>query len=469
MRITIVGAGFSGSTLATLLASTEDGAPEVCLVGVGETFARGVAYGQARPEHLLNVRAGQLGARPDAPGDFADWLSLGPRGRHEFLPRIAYGDYLAERVREAQEAATNLSLVRQEAIAISRVGDGFRVHLDDGGYFASDRVVLALGALPPQRLTGVGPRLALSPRYIGWPWQDDGLDRIEPEARVLIVGTGLTMVDVVATLAARGHRGPLVAISRHGLLPQPHTAEPGPAIELPPSVQQALRGHDVRALLAAVRSVTHVAPDWRSVVDALRPHTQAFWQGLPRAQRERFLRHVRSYWEAARHRIAPRVAEVVEDLRNRGQLQIRAARLLRAGLRAQGAEVLLRARGQDQAEVGQYDYVVRATGLDTDIVRTTHPLVSHLLEAGLLSADPHGLGVEVDGGLQVRDRHGEPVRGLYCLGPLLRGHLWEITAVPELRTAANLLATRLRSTGRDLRQVHRGGGLARELALSAGL
>lgn len=468
MRITIVGAGFSGSVLASQLASTEEGAPEVCLVGVGETFARGVAYGQARPEHLLNVRAGHLGTRPEAPDDFAAWLSLGPRGKDEFLPRVAYGDYLAERLREAHEAAGNLSLVRQEAIAISRVGDGYRVHLDDGGYFASDRVVLALGALPPQRLAGIGPRLAQSPRYIGWPWQDDALERIEADARVLIVGTGLTMADVVSTLAARGHRGELTAISRHGLLPRAHTMVPGPAIELPPSVRQALGGRDVRALLAAVRSLVHVAPDWRSVVDGLRPHTQAFWRSLPDTQRARFLRHLRSHWEVARHRIAPRVAEVLETLQASGQLRVRAARLLRAGLRAQGAEVLLQARGQEHADVAQYDYVIRATGLDTDIVRTTHPLVSHLLEAGLLAADPHGLGVEVGDDLQVRDRHGVPVRGLYCLGPLLRGQLWEITAVPELRAAAAALATTLRT--RSATSVRRtGAGLARELVLSAGL
>jgi uncharacterized NAD(P)/FAD-binding protein YdhS len=468
MRITIVGAGFSGSVLASQLASTEEGAPEVCLVGVGETFARGVAYGQARPEHLLNVRAGHLGTRPDAPDDFAAWLSLGPRGKDEFLPRVAYGDYLAERLREAHEAAGNLSLVRQEAIAISRVGEGYRVHLDDGGYFASDRVVLALGALPPQRLAGIGPRLAQSQRYIGWPWQDDALERIEADARVLIVGTGLTMADVVSTLAARGHRGELTAISRHGLLPRAHTVVPGPAIELPPSVRQALGGRDVRALLAAVRSLVHVAPDWRSVVDGLRPHTQAFWRSLPDTQRARFLRHLRSHWEVARHRIAPRVAEVLETLQASGQLRVRAARLLRAGLRAQGAEVLLQARGQEHADVAQYDYVIRATGLDTDIVRTTHPLVSHLQEAGLLAADPHGLGVEVGDDLQVRDRHGVPVRGLYCLGPLLRGQLWEITAVPELRAAAAALATTLRT--RSATSVRRtGAGLARELVLSAGL
>lgn len=465
MRITITGAGFSGSVLATQLASTEEGAPEVCLVGVGDTFARGVAYGQARPEHLLNVRAGLLGTHPDRPDDFAAWLSLGPRGRDEFLPRVAYGDYLAERLREAHEAAGNLSLIRQEAIAITRVGEGYRVHLDDGGYFASDRVVLALGALPPQRLAGIGPRLAQSPRYIGWPWQDDALERIETDARVLIVGTGLTMADVVSTLAARGHRGELTAISRHGLLPRAHVA-PGAAIELPPSVRQALGGRDVRALLAAVRSLIHVAPDWRSVVDALRPHTQSFWRSLPDVQRARFLRHLRSHWEVARHRIAPRVTDVLETLQASGQLRVRAARLLRAGLRTQGAEVLLQARGQEHADVAQYDYVIRATGLDTDIVRTTHPLVSHLLESGLLAADPHGLGVEVGDDLQVRDRHGAPVRGLYCLGPLLRGQLWEITAVPELRTAAAALATTLKAGTSSAQRRH---GLARELLLSAGL
>lgn len=470
MRITIVGAGFSGSTLATFLASSRDDAPQVCLTGVGDTFARGVAYGEARPEHLLNVRAGQLGADPDAPEGFAAWLKLGQRGREAFLPRIAYGEYLTERLREARGRATNLSLLEQEVVAINRIGDGFRVHLDDGRYFASDRVILAVGALPPQRLAGIGPRLAHSPRYIAWPWQDDALAHVEPTARVLIIGTGLTMADVAASLSARGHRGELVAISRHGLLPQRHTPSPLAPIELPPSLQQALRAHDVRTLVAALRSLARVVPDWRMAVDALRPHTQRFWRGLTEEQRERFLRHLRSYWEVARHRIAPQVADQLDALQASGQLTVRAARLLRAGLRTNSAEVLLRERGQEQAQVEQYDYVIRATGLDTDIVRTTHPLVSYLYETGLVDADSHGLGIRVDESLQVLGRQGQPVPGLYCLGPLLRSHLWEITAVPELRVAARSLALRLQDDARAPGTAPRrpAGGLERELALSAG-
>ena len=474
MRITIIGAGFSGSTLATLLASENDTATEVCLVGVEDTFARGVAYGETRPEHVLNVRAGHLGADPDNPEEFAEWLNLGRQGREGFLPRLAYGEYLVDRLQKAKGRADNLTLLRQEAIAINRLGEGFRVHLDDGSYFASDRVVLALGALPPQRLTGIGPRLARHRRYIAWPWQDDALNQIDSQARVLIIGTGLTMADVAASLARpnhRGeiHRGEIVAISRHGLLPQTHAFAPSAPIELPPSVHHALRKHDVRQLVNAIRSLSHVVPDWRGAVDALRPHTQAFWRGLPEQERARFLRHVRSYWEVARHRVAPEVGELLEGLQASGQLKVRAARLLRAGLRANSAAALIRERGTEQIQVEQYDYVVRATGLDTDVLRTSHPLASHLREAGLISADAQGLGVNVTDDLEALDQHGGRIPGLYCIGPLLRGHLWEITAVPELRTAAKTLSQRLRlndSATANARAQPR--SLERELVLSRG-
>lgn len=467
MRITIIGAGFSGNTLTTLLASESETANEVCLIGVDETFGRGVAYGETRPEHLLNVRAAHLGADPDNAGEFADWLHLGQQGRNGFLPRLAYGEYLTDRLEKAKAIASNLTLLRQEAIAVDRIDQGFRVYLDDGSYFTSDRVVLALGALAPQRLTGVGPRLAQNPRYIAWPWQDKALNQIQTGARVLIVGTGLTMADVVMSLSKRGHTGAIVAISRHGLIPGTHKPEPSPAIELPPSIQQALRTHNIRQLVAAIRPLSRVIPDWRSAVDALRPHLQDFWRGLPRGERARFLRHVRSYWEVVRHRVAPEVGALLDDLQASGQLDVRAARLVRAGLRTDGAQVLIRERGSDQIGVERFDYVIRATGLDTDIAQTTHPLASHLHEAGLINADAHGLGVNVSDSFEVLDGRGDPIAGLYCLGPLLRGHLWEITAVPELRAAAKKLSQQLSSAGSNEATAQgRRHSLERELALS---
>ncbi|KII98718.1 FAD-binding protein [Xanthomonas phaseoli pv. phaseoli] len=443
-HITVIGAGFCGTALVRALAQTADAQVRITLVGVADTFGSGIAYGAARPEHLLNVRAKDLGIDAQAPGAFADTLHLGESGRLEFLPRLAYGDYLRSEL-DAAVSSAQASVMRlsQEAVAVERVRKGFRVFLANGDAFQSDRVVLAVGALQPQALAGIGPRLSVHPRYIGWPWQGDALARLSPDDDVLIVGAGLTMVDVALTLHTRGHRGRLLAISRRGLAPQAHLRQPGAALELPPHLQRALKDADLRGLLRGVRQLSAVVDDWRRVVDALRPHLQPLWQRLELPQRARFLRHLRPYWEVARHRVAPGAAEQLAQLQASGQLQIVSARLLRARWVPDGVEAVIRPRGAADAQTGHYDAVIRATGLDTDIDRTSDPLIAGMREAGLLRADPLGLGVDTDAQLRVRDSAGQIVPGLYCVGPLLRGRYWEITAVPELRVATRALADRL--------------------------
>jgi uncharacterized NAD(P)/FAD-binding protein YdhS len=446
MRVTIIGAGFSGSALAIELARNASSNVDICLVGIASNYARGVAYGDARFEHLLNVRARHLGVTADYPGDFADWLSLSESARDRFLPRLVYGEYLHSRLREAFDLSkATLGRVEQEVIALERLDQGFRVHLADGGAFFSDQVVLAVGALPPQALTGVGPGLTIHPSYIAWPWREGAVDRIHPEARVLIIGTGLTMADVVATLRRRGHQGAIHALSRHGLLPHSHGEEPPPLISIPPAVLHALNQRDLRLLLNKLRSLSTVVPDWRSLVDAMRPYIQDFWRGLPMSERARFLRHLRPYWESVRHRLAPAVAEDIQALRDSGQLHIRAGRLLRARRAEDSVTVSIRNRGQSDISNERFDVLLRATGFDTDIERSPDPLVSNLRESGLLAADPLGLGIQVTEHFRVVDRSGRPVRGLYAIGPLLRSQLWEITAIPELRVAASGLARKLLS------------------------
>ncbi|RRN78663.1 pyridine nucleotide-disulfide oxidoreductase [Pseudoxanthomonas sp. SGD-10] len=475
MRITIIGAGFAGSVLATELARIAPTGVDLCLVGNADGFGRGVAYGEARPEHLLNVRAREMGATADQPAEFARWLNLTRRAEDSFLPRLVYGEYLYSRLQSAaQVSLAGFSQVQQEAVAVEREGDAFRVLLADGADFLTDRVVLAVGALPPQRLQGVGPRLLVDPAYIAWPWQknlrgEDALARVPAQARVLVIGTGLTMADTVVTLLRRGHQGPITAISRRGLLPRPHLAEPSPPIALPPTVLHALNSGDVRQLLRALRSLAPIVPDWRSLVDALRPFLQGYWRGLADVQRGRFLRHLRPYWEVVRHRLPPSVHEELEQLRGEGRLVVRAARLLRARRGEEAVEVVLRERGQAHALAEQYDVLVRATGLDTDIERTSHPLVGQLRDAGLVSPDPFGLGLRANERFEALDRHGAPVRGLYCIGPLLRGQLWEIIAVPELRVAARELAQQLLRAPAASVRVQREGALPRGArALRAG-
>lgn len=443
MRIAIVGAGFSGVALAAALKRQAPAGTTVYLVGTGDPPGGGVAYGEARPEHVLNVRARDLGLDPARPEDFADWIRLGDRGRNAFLPRQLYGDYLRDRLHEVMQApGVPVHLLAREVVALSGDHGRFQVQLDDGAALLCERVVLAVGALPPPPLAGVGPRLAVHPRYIGWPWQEQAIEGIAPGARVLVVGTGLTMADVVATLRQRGHRGRIDALSRHGLLPQRHEPQPLAPAELPPAILQALEAHDLRELLRRIRALSKLV-DWRALVDALRPHTQAFWRGLPDDARRRFLRHLRAWWGVARHRIAPPVADHLDALRASGQLRIIAGRLVRAGRTDRGVSALIRERGSLHLRHEHYDVLLRATGLNTDVARTTHPLLAQLRESGLVAADRLGLGLETGDAMEVRDARGRTVPGLYCLGPLLRAREWEITAVPELRVAADRLARTL--------------------------
>lgn len=441
MRITLIGAGFTGTALAIELVRRRGPDVEVCLIDSARTFGRGVAYGSTRPEHLLNVPADRMGLDPHAPGDFADWLELQESSRQAFVPRQLYGDYLSRRLEQAIGDQPDVHRYRTEAISLERVPGGFRVYTADGDDFFTDIAVLTVGALPPQPLPALSPSLRRHHAYIGWPWRDDVLEGIDPEASVLIVGTGLTMVDVVATLGRRDHHGPLLAVSRHGLLPRAHVR--APVVSPPPALLRALDGANVRRLTRCLRELSRVADDWRSVVDSLRPFTQLFWRNLDNVQRRRFLRHLHTWWQVHRHRIASDAAVLIGDQIDAGQLRVEAAHLLHARLDQGRILTLRRPRGGDHSVRQHVDVIVRATGLDTDIDSTVHGLIAHLRESGLVTADPHGLGIRATAAGQVLDAHGRDVDGLYCLGPLLRGECWEITAVPELRDAASSLATRL--------------------------
>lgn len=453
MDIAIIGAGFTGTALARTLLREAPAGTRIALVGTADDFARGVAYGTRRAEHYLNVRASDLGIEPDAPADFADWLELETPTRDGFLPRALYGDYLAHRLDEAVAQAqgrVTLHQLRLEAVTVERVGTAYRIYLADGSDFVAARVVLALGALPPQPLAELAPTLLASSRYVASPWEEAALASIDPEAAVLVVGTGLTFADVATSLKRQGHRGRIDAISRHGLLPQRHATRRSVPPTLPPGLQRAIDDGDLRRAVRAVRDVLHVVDDWRCVIDALRPQVQHAWRRLDATRRGRFLRHLRAYWETHRHRLAPNVADEIDTLRSRGQVRVRAARLLHARLEHGRIEALLRQRGHAHATYERYDVLVRATGLDTDIQRSTHALVSHLREAGLVKADRHGLGFEATDAFELLDRAGAVVPGLYGIGPLLRGQWWEITAVPELRRVAQSLGRALvRQLGAD--------------------
>ncbi|HET9450158.1 MAG TPA: FAD/NAD(P)-binding protein [Aggregicoccus sp.] len=443
--VAILGAGASGALLAAALLRTARAPLRVLLLEQSGRFYRGPAYTTTEPQHLLNVPAGRMSALAEDPGHFLRWLRTVVPGAQEtdFVPRARYAQYLDAVLAEAYAAAVpGVTLTQRHAQArrLTLLPDGALLQLEDGVRVRAARAVLALGNRPPAPLPVPDGGLYASARYVALPWESGvGLEASAPEESVLLLGSGLTAVDVALSLQARGHRGPVHLLSRHGLLPQVHRAGVAPHAFAP--VATGARGL-LRELRAEVARVEAAGGDWRSVVDALRPHTAALWQRLDVAQKQRFLRHLRALWEVHRHRMAPQVGAAIEGLRAAGQLHLHAAHVQAFALEEDGVRVRLRPRGQREQTQLRVHWVLNCTGPASLLSEPPGSLVGVLLSSGLARADPLRLGLETREGALV-DAQGRPSPRLFALGGVRRPELWESTAIPEIRTQAQALAQRL--------------------------
>jgi uncharacterized NAD(P)/FAD-binding protein YdhS len=456
--VAVIGAGFSGlmSAIHLLLRSGPDG-PRVYLIEGSASFGLGAAYATVSGRHVLNTRAGNMSVFPDRPDHFLEWLRAqnGTYGvtAASFITRRTYGEYLQSLVREAAcgaHAAGRLYLVPDEAVGIQAdPGGGFAVSLKVGKVQRVDAAILATGNSPPHPPQIPEAQFFDSGHYIDDPWAPNAFDAVKPDDTVITLGTGLTMVDVALLLKARGHDGPVIAISRRGQLPRSHIVPGGsPAIalpDLPPQLSLAMRG-----VRETVRAAERQGGSWQHVMDALRPMIGDYWQALPMAAQQRFLRHLRPWWDVHRHRLAPQVAARIEKLLGEGTLIICRGRLVRMTVDAKPDSFPLTVSWRPAGDSTVYKigahHVVNCMGPGGDPTRSRSPLIKGLLASGLGRPDPLMLGLEVDPDGRVVSSAGEPSPRLFALGPPTRGVFWEATAVPDIRQHAyRLSATVLRA------------------------
>lgn len=449
-RVAIIGGGAAAAALLSEILERQHAVPvHLDWYTGGGSLGRGVAYGTRSDRHLLNVRAASMSMFVARPRGFLDFAQRGDSSISgtDFLPRRLYGDYLeAEITRSLQQAAErghDVRVIPFAADAVVPENDGVTV-IQGEESTRVDAAVMALGALPPQPLGGVSEAALASGRYIVDPWRFLATVQPSDEPRdIVLVGMGLTAVDVVLELAARWPKARFTALSRHGLLPEPHLAvSSAPTDDGNDLFETMLAAPDVRTWMRLLREAIRVTPDWRVVIDSLRPHTPTLWRALPREERARFLRHARWAWERARHRMAPQVAEALTKLENEGRLLRRRGRMQSVDVHGDALRLELRPKGQLATEAVKADLVIQTVGLNTDVRRTGHSLVRQLVTNGHVSPDPLGLGC--DASLEGRLLHdGKAWPHLYGIGSMLRGTHWESTAMPEIRQQARNLADQL--------------------------
>ncbi|QKW10824.1 FAD/NAD(P)-binding protein [Streptomyces sp. NA04227] len=494
----------------------------VYLIDPGTHTGRGLAFGTDVPGHLLNVRASGMSAHRDDPEHFVRWLDGRAKGE-DFVPRALFGQYLAdcldaacERAGAGTGAATGagrLERVHDRVVGVSpypapdpkpypapdpqsypapdpqpypapdphpdTYGAPLTLTLRSGRRLAVDAVVLALGNLPPD-LSWAPPALRESPQFVADPWAPGALDAVPEEEDVLLVGTGLTMVDVALTLRRPGRV--VHAVSRRGLVPQPHVTAPYAV----PDTPRLDAGAGLAALRRAVlRHFAHCRRqygDWRAAMDSLRPVTSTLWQQLSAADRARFLAGDLRLWEAHRHRIPPVSAQALGDALERGLVRLHQGSVeearavgnaledvleltLEGGVGAGvGAAIGSGSGSGSGAGVGlgsgssagvgsggrrpvrttvRVGAVVNCTGCPTDLTRTDDPLVAGLLADGLAVPAPVGGGFDTTATGRLRPAPGQAPAPLWTLGSLRRGNLLETTAIPEIRCQADDLAQAL--------------------------
>ncbi|MGB3335964.1 MAG: FAD/NAD(P)-binding protein [Devosia sp.] len=440
--VTIVGGGASGVLLAAHLLRNPDADIRVTLIERRGEFGQGLAYSASQRDHKVNVPARGMSAFADDPDHFWRWLQQrgypSARGSWVFVPRRLYGAYLEHVLGEAGKTKLGRLLIMSEEVMAVREGKtGIETVLANGTSLISRNAVLAVGhETQPARSRGIAVRV--------------GSERDTPlqaDAEVMILGSGLSMVDAWLSLADDEHRGPITVVSRNGLLPKGHRDVPPISIDSADVPFGTSLPYFMRWFRDLVRETESAGGDWRSVVDGLRPYNQRVWQSWSGHTRRQFLRHLRPWWNIHRHRLPPELHDRLVRAVVGGQVQLVAAEFVGVERVDGQVRAQIRRRGSNARETMDVARVYDCGGVSVDVMSSSNPVIRDLIAHGRARPDTLRIGLDVDEHCAVIDQAGKVTERLLVLGPLTRGRFFEIEAIPDIRVQAATLAARILSQG----------------------
>lgn len=438
LKVGIIGGGFTGAALAFHLARRAVPGIEIAVYEPRAALGAGLAYGTDDPAHRLNARAQRMSMLPEDGGHFCDWIANTEACRDDsgavledgriFPRRAVYRRYMADQVAPLLQSGA-VSHVRVGVVGLERKGASWWMSLADGRAEIADVVVLATGHAPPAAPARLAAAFSGQEKFIADPTVPEVVRKVAGQDRVLIVGTGLTMADIVSSLHLRGHTGPITAISRRGQSPRGHAV-----VERPPFGDFEMRpARSAMALLAQVRETLAAAraadTNWQSVFDALRCQAQPIWRQMSEAEKRRVLRHLRPFWDVHRHRLPPQIAAALARRVSTGGLVIRAASITDAALVQGGMSVALRPRGGAEAVAEVFDAIFITTGPGP---AEGKDLIARLIGAGTICPDPLGQGLACNRQSQAVAKNGAAHERLLIAGPPARAYFGELMSVPEI-------------------------------------
>lgn len=450
-KVLIIGGGFSGMMTAINLIKEE---ADVLITIINDTYepSLGAAYSTTNFVHLLNVPAGKMSAFANNPSDFIDWLKSKEEYNHlitdsienEFIPRAIYGVYLAEIV-EKYKSHPKINWINGTAYDIRITDEGYDVILKNNDCYSGNFLILASGNILPSNPPIKNETFYSSKNYFRNPWNDSFLNKMNRNKPVLIIGTGLTMIDCVLSLKSIQFKEKIYAISPRGYIPRPHTKA-----EIYPDFYSEIKDQSLLAIFKAVRKHIKKAEDtgipWQSVIDSLRPHVQEIWKSFSDKEKLQFISHVRHIWGVARHRLPQHIHSEIDDLIKTGQLEIIGGRInniIETNENELNVEVLL--RKQKSYKTIKASCAINCTGPQTNYNTIENELYQNLIQKKIILPDANRLGIKATINYEILKSESTVHKNMYAIGSLLRGVLWETTAVPELKQQAYDIAQQIKS------------------------
>jgi uncharacterized NAD(P)/FAD-binding protein YdhS len=453
--VVIVGGGFSGAASAIHLSRLSHSPLDIRIVEPRNAPGMGLAHSTAQPDLRLNGPAHIHAPYPDAPADFAQWmertgeLASDPHATAAsgfvFARRGAFGRYMASELnRHAQSnpGGSTIEHIQQQAVRATPGSSMVEVELASGQRIRADYCILATGwneVGTPRELSG----LVSHPGWHGNPWLTGRFDSIGRNAAVLLVGSGLTASDTFAVLAARGHQGPVISLSRRGL--RAATQNPFRSSRsmwdrvfdtAPPVLRELGDSMTLRSTCALLRrridEVDSATSSWQVPFDEFRDAAWILWNAWTPAEQRQYLRHVKSWYDAFRFRNPPQTEAISRAGVERGQLSFAAGRIRAGRNDGSGLKVDYESRQDASLETLRVDAIINCTGPQLRPGASRHPFWRAVLRDGVARDAPCGVGVDVDMAGRLIDARGQAHERIFAVGPPTIGRFAEAIAVPYI-------------------------------------
>lgn len=440
----IIGAGFSGTSLVANLIKQEKThlflSPLKILLIEKNKFAQGIAYSTKSPSHILNIRAKQMGAFFDDQNHFVRWARKKDKhlSSNSYVPRMFYAEYLHEILLEAEKNQSKRCSIERllgEIVSIHPSNNKFELNFKNNTKIQADFVVLATGNYLSPHPPVTDKRFINHPDYYRNPYQ-----QIYPNnSDILIIGTGLSMVDQVLHLASVGYKGKIHALSRRGHLPLSWKKNKIPFRKL--SQKKLAVFTSLHTTLKWFRFIRKKIKeeDFETILHVygyLLKNIETF----DRKEFKRCERHCSRYLRRIIHQIPYESYSILQDLIANQKLLIHAGKLLKIDGSSHEFKVFFQPQYKRETEVLKVGKIINCMNLGISFTEIQDPLLNSLFNKGIIRPNSSNLILDTSDIYQIVNSAGKEIEGMFAIGAVNKTKLSTARSVPIIRKESYSLA-----------------------------